>query len=276
MSDNITSQAVTTPGAVFASDEIGGVHHPRVKVEIGADGSATDVSSTNPMPVRLNDGSANLDVASLDYDSDTGVSNRVAVGLIIPGVGGPVIAGTDANPLRIDPTGDTPQIVRAVANHDQPAAGVEPFIAAGRANDAPTNEQVSPGDISYLWTDAFGRLVTVPFVPAQGIQATVRGPAPFTISAGGDTTLIAAPPSGYAIHVTEITATNYDGAVDTILSFKSDGGSVAVTSFLPKTGLFPFRMSFNPPWKLETDTALVGNLFAGATCLGTIHFYVER
>jgi len=42
-------------GASIAADDIGGVLHQRVKVGIGADGSATDVSSANPMPVADNE-----------------------------------------------------------------------------------------------------------------------------------------------------------------------------------------------------------------------------
>ena len=38
-------------GDTIASDDIAGIKHQRVKVEFGADGSATDVSSTNPLPV---------------------------------------------------------------------------------------------------------------------------------------------------------------------------------------------------------------------------------
>lgn len=49
MADNVGY----TPGegATVAADEIGGVLHQRVKIGIGADGSATDVSSANPMPI---------------------------------------------------------------------------------------------------------------------------------------------------------------------------------------------------------------------------------
>ena len=40
-----------TGRAVVAADDIGGVLHRRVKVQHGADGSATDVSTASPMPV---------------------------------------------------------------------------------------------------------------------------------------------------------------------------------------------------------------------------------
>ena len=52
MADNVGY----TPGsgASIAADDIGGVLHQRVKVGIGPDGTATDVSSANPMPVADN------------------------------------------------------------------------------------------------------------------------------------------------------------------------------------------------------------------------------
>ena len=42
-------------GATVAADDIGGVLHQRIKVGIGADGTAVDVSSANPMPVADNE-----------------------------------------------------------------------------------------------------------------------------------------------------------------------------------------------------------------------------
>jgi hypothetical protein len=49
MADNVGY----TPGsgAVIAADDIGGVLHQRVKIGVGADNTAVDVSSANPMPV---------------------------------------------------------------------------------------------------------------------------------------------------------------------------------------------------------------------------------
>lgn len=48
MPDNVGYTPGT--GASIAADDIGGVLHQRVKIGVGADGSATDVSKSNPMP----------------------------------------------------------------------------------------------------------------------------------------------------------------------------------------------------------------------------------
>jgi hypothetical protein len=48
MADNVGYTPGT--GATIAADEIGGVLHQRVKVGVGADGQAVDVSESNPMP----------------------------------------------------------------------------------------------------------------------------------------------------------------------------------------------------------------------------------
>lgn len=40
-------------GATVAADEIAGVLHQRVKIGVGADGVATDVSDANPIPVDV-------------------------------------------------------------------------------------------------------------------------------------------------------------------------------------------------------------------------------
>lgn len=51
MTDNVTANP-GTGGAVFATDDIGGVQYPRSKVCFGDDGVATDTSASNPLPVR--------------------------------------------------------------------------------------------------------------------------------------------------------------------------------------------------------------------------------
>lgn len=49
MADNIGYTPGT--GATIAADDIGGILHQRVKIGIGADGAATDISTANPMPI---------------------------------------------------------------------------------------------------------------------------------------------------------------------------------------------------------------------------------
>jgi hypothetical protein len=55
MADNIAVTPGT--GATVAADDISGVLYQRVKVSIGADGSASDLSSSNQMPVLPSMGS---------------------------------------------------------------------------------------------------------------------------------------------------------------------------------------------------------------------------
>lgn len=64
MADNLTAKANTGSGTeVIATDEIGGVHFPRTKIVIGADGvNGGDVSAANPMPVE---GTVELGASSL-------------------------------------------------------------------------------------------------------------------------------------------------------------------------------------------------------------------
>jgi len=51
MADNVGYTPGT--GALVAADEIAGVLHQRIKIGVGADGVAVDVSSENPMPVDI-------------------------------------------------------------------------------------------------------------------------------------------------------------------------------------------------------------------------------
>ena len=53
MVDNVTADA-GSGGATFAADDIGGVHYPRTKLVVGADGTNDgDVASGNPLPVDV-------------------------------------------------------------------------------------------------------------------------------------------------------------------------------------------------------------------------------
>ena len=62
MADNYVANA-GTGGSTFASDDIGGIHHPRIKNEWGADGAAADVSVAAPMPVQASIETSQMTVA---------------------------------------------------------------------------------------------------------------------------------------------------------------------------------------------------------------------
>src|SRR5690348_14873150 len=51
MADNVSITAGS--GTSIATDDIGGVQYQRVKVAFGTDGSAADVSSSDPLPVAV-------------------------------------------------------------------------------------------------------------------------------------------------------------------------------------------------------------------------------
>lgn len=83
MSDNTTLPGT---GEVYASDDIGGIKHQRVKISVGADGSAVDLSSAAPLPI----GDSKLDVSrgliagqtavnkfGRNTDIDTGVAEDI-------------------------------------------------------------------------------------------------------------------------------------------------------------------------------------------------------
>lgn len=57
MADNSTLPAT---GDVIAADDIGGVKYQRVKPAFGVDGSATDVSATNPLPIVTPDSQSSI------------------------------------------------------------------------------------------------------------------------------------------------------------------------------------------------------------------------
>lgn len=61
MADNTRLPQGTEDGDIYASDDIGGVKHQRVKIEIGVDGVAADVSGSNPMPISDNGASLTVD-----------------------------------------------------------------------------------------------------------------------------------------------------------------------------------------------------------------------
>lgn len=91
----------------LASDDIAGVKHQRVKIEYGADGSATDVSTANPLPVLAGSTAAPLPVAGHGgggYIDENGVKltvKRASVNLASATTNGTVVAAVAAKKIRV-------------------------------------------------------------------------------------------------------------------------------------------------------------------------------
>lgn len=161
MADNLP----ITPGsgAVVATDQIGGNHHQLVKIEYGDDGSATEVSPTNPLPVNVN----SLPAASRTTDSTS------------------TALSTDAIMLGL--TALTPKFAKITAS----ASGATTIVAlvsskkirvlawsvvCNAAVNVKWQSHVTPTDLTGLHYFAANGGITVPFSPV-GYFETVAGEA---------------------------------------------------------------------------------------------------
>lgn len=108
MPDNFETNSASG-GVTFASDEISTVHHQRVKIQTGADGSATDVSATNPLPIEGPDAenaavSGNPLLAGGRYDASPRTLGDGDVGAVALDADGAVHISDGGNTLTVDGT----------------------------------------------------------------------------------------------------------------------------------------------------------------------------
>ena len=88
---------------LVATDEVGGAHVQRVKVQHGADGSATDVSSASPLPVSDAGGALSVDDDGSSLTVDAPLASPVAARLS----DGAEAIGTTAKRLHVDDGGSS-------------------------------------------------------------------------------------------------------------------------------------------------------------------------
>lgn len=77
MADNDTAKNASGSTVTYASDDIGGVKVPRVKVQWGVDGSVVDASATDPLPVEIAAGTFELSQAVGDVIRVGGVGKII-------------------------------------------------------------------------------------------------------------------------------------------------------------------------------------------------------
>lgn len=126
-----------TGGATLAADDIAGIHHQRVKIQHGADGSATDVSSASPLPVDV--------IAAIP--AGTNNIGDVDVLSVVPGTGATSLGKAED------------------AAHTSADTGV---YALAVRDDAPAAHSGTDGDYESLHVNAEGGLWNTPTPSASG------------------------------------------------------------------------------------------------------------
>jgi hypothetical protein len=100
MADNVGYTPGT--GAIVAADDIAGVLHQRVKIGVGADGTAVDVSSANPMPVNASYGEL---VEALEALRIATSSLTKSIGFALPNLlGQPIFEARQATAANLNAT----------------------------------------------------------------------------------------------------------------------------------------------------------------------------
>ena len=190
MADNVAITAGS--GTAIAADDISSVWHQRVKIEIGADGTAADVSAANPVPITSQsttmlaavalslDTSAYADGDVLaDTQAFTSVARANDVGFVLQSV---VLVDKDDQGMGLD-------LVLLSANNSLGTENSAPNISDANAEAIQGMVQISTSD----WYDLGGVRVAqrtninLPLVPASGtttlyVAAVSRGTGTYSAS----------------------------------------------------------------------------------------------
>jgi hypothetical protein len=123
MADNITTQSTTPATApdatTFATDDVGGVHYPRTKIDLGGDGAASPLvrgqqSEANSLPVALaTEEAADLDTIATvltalqkaEDDAHASTDKGIQALAVRKDTAAGLAADGDYHPLEVDSTG---------------------------------------------------------------------------------------------------------------------------------------------------------------------------
>lgn len=155
MAENIS--IATTASTTIATDEVGGLQYPRIKISVGADGAATDMTSGagavaagTPRVTLASDDPAVAAIGSTNTKLNGGLPAALAAG------GGLKVTVQDTSGAALDYS--VPALVEGGTAHDSAMSTRKPVAVGGLAKTAlPT--AVSDGDISHLMLDRMGRVI---------------------------------------------------------------------------------------------------------------------
>jgi hypothetical protein len=243
MADNVTANA-GTGGATFATDDVGGVQHTRVKVEFGADGTAADVHAANPLPVQVGDGASHTlpagDAAarSIFVRPTDGTNSMPAMDAA--GRAGFVKVTDGTNTM---PTGDAAaRALFCTAIGDVAAGSADSGnpvkVGAKAVNALPT--AVSNGQRANLIADLFGRLLVGSIDPAQQIWKAA------TYSTQQTGAALWTPAAGKKIAITHLHVTTGGTTSGRVTAWFGAGGGSPDTTYTEGTDQPVFDGEFAP------------------------------
>lgn len=174
MADNFTTNA-GSGGDTFAADDIGGVKYARVKVAFGTDGSATDASASDPLPVTgtitAQDGGGSLTVDGTVSAAQSG-SWTVTAAHAITGIGDgrkTVTSAGSAEALAASTTCKRVVICAETDNTGTVVVGGSTVVAAlGTRRGIP----LGPGDVFELEIDNLADVYLDSTVSTDGVTFT--------------------------------------------------------------------------------------------------------
>lgn len=231
MADNVTADA-GSGGATFAADDIGGVHFPRTKLIIGADGTNDgDVSAANPLPVTAGSLPLPAGAATAAKQPALGTAGTASADVLtIQGVASmtAVQVADNGGSLTVDGTVTAANTAGEIAHDGADSGNPVKIGAVARSTAFPTAVSAA-GDRVNVMADLFGRLM-VANVP-HGLLLT--GQLARTDNNGAD--IIAAQGSGFVIVVTAVIVTNAHASVGTKVSIR-DGTTVKLRQYAHHSG----------------------------------------
>lgn len=251
MADDVTFQSTTlaTPavGTIVAGDLISGVIYQRVKPVYGVDGSATDVSSTNPFPVSLINGTVSA-VQSGAW-SITNVGSVTTVNAV-------TTVGTVNTVTAVTTVGtvNTVTAVTTVGTVNTVSAVTTVAAVTAITNALPAG------------TNTIGKT----YAAAQTTKALTN--ANLSFSASGDNILVGSTAAqtirtfiGCLTSASSVTVAIKDGAGGTTLATVVLGGSGASFSY-------DTIAAGEPLWVTTAGSALVANLSTGVLVQGFLQY----
>lgn len=247
MADNFTPD--TDTDVAYAADEIAAVKHMRMKAQFGEDGSATDVSATNPMPVG-GSGAAALGKA---IDSSAGATD-VGVPLLAvrdDALGALTPAEGDWVPVRVDASG---YLWSKLGSNSGTVIGDVNVITAP-ADDRTTDSQSVALALDALMNDH---------------TAVTPSYAVIDAASSGDNTLVTATASQViVVHSLFLVAA---GTVN--VRFESGAGGTALTGQMNLVANTGFVLPFNPVgwFRCGTNTLLNLELSGAVSVDGSLQY----